>query len=103
MTKKLDFKEKTFPVKVRDIHKIGKTKSSGMSVFVYENKEKHPINVSKKCCVKKHVDLLLIEEKEKRHFVLIKNFNTLMYNHTLHHGKNIFTVIVCILLVQKKY
>ena len=38
---------------------------------------------------KDHVDLL-IEEKGKRHYVLFKDFNTFMYNHTLHHGKKTF-------------
>ena len=32
---------------------------------------------------KKHVDLLLIGEGRKRRDVLIKDFNTFMYNHTL--------------------
>ena len=32
----------------------------------------------------KHGDLLLIEEVGKRHYVFIKNFNTFMYDHTLH-------------------
>ena len=32
----------------------------------------------------KHGDLLLIEEEGKRHYVFIKNFNTFMYDHTLH-------------------
>ena len=27
----------------------------------------------RKCCEEKHVDLLLIEEKGKRHYVLIRN------------------------------
>ena len=57
--KRLDFKDIKFPVKIRDIHKIEKKSSIGNSVFGYENKEKHPIYVSKKCCKEKHVDLLL--------------------------------------------
>ena len=36
-----------------------------ISVFGYENKEKYPIYVWKKCCKEKHVDLLLIGEGEK--------------------------------------
>ena len=59
----------------------------------------HQKNVVKK----KHVDLLLIGEERKRNYVLIKGFNTLMYDHILHHGKRIFVVIVYKLLVQKKY
>ena len=56
----LDFKDIKFPVKIRDIHKIEKKNSISISVCGNENKEKHPIYVSKKCCEEKHVDLLLI-------------------------------------------
>ena len=73
--------------------------SFGISVFGHENKEKHPIFVSKKCCEEKHVDLLLTGEEVKRHYVLINDFNTFIYDHTLHREKIFFAVIV---LVQKK-
>ena len=33
---------------------------------------------------KKYADLLLIGEERKRHYVLIKDFDTFMYDHTLH-------------------
>ena len=46
--KMLDFKDIKFPIKVRNIHKIEKQNSISISVFGYENKEKHPIHVSKK-------------------------------------------------------
>ena len=49
-SKSLDFKDIKFPVKVRDINKIEKKNSIGISAFGYENKDKHPIYVSKKCC-----------------------------------------------------
>ena len=88
--KKLDFKDIKFPTKIRDIHKIKKNSSISISVFGYENKEKYQIYVSKKCCEEKHVDLSLIGEKGKRHNVLIKNFNTFMYDHTLHRGRKHF-------------
>ena len=77
----------------RDIHKSGKNSSIGISVFGYENKEKHPIYVPKKCCEEKHVDLLLTGEKGN---VLLKNFNSFMYDHDKnvffydHNGKNHF-------------
>ena len=48
--KKPDFKDMEFPVKVRDIHKIGKIYiyiSININVFVYKHKEKYPIYVSK--------------------------------------------------------
>ena len=37
-----------------------------------------------KCCGEKHVDLLLIGEKGKRHYVLFKDFDTVMYDYVLH-------------------
>ena len=64
----------------------------------YENQEKNPIYVSKKC-EEKLVDLLLIGEYGKRHHVLIKDFNTFMYNME----ENIFVIIVYKLSAQKKY
>ena len=61
-----------------------------MSVFGYKNKVKYPIYVSKKFCEDKHVDLLLIGEGEKKHYVFIKDFNTFMYDQALHRGKKRF-------------
>ena len=34
-----------------------------------------------------HVDLLLIGEENKKHYLLIKVFNTFVFDHTLHHGR----------------
>ena len=65
--KNLFLKDMTSPVKVRDIHKIEKKKKNSnnnsicISVFNYENKDKHSMCLSKRCCEEKHVDLLLIE------------------------------------------
>ena len=60
------------------------------SVFGHENKVKYPTYISKKCCDDKHVDLLLIGEGEKTHYFLIKDLNTFMYGHTLHHERKNF-------------
>ena len=43
-------------------------------------------NVAKK----KHVDLLLTGEEAKGNYVFIKDFNTFMYDHILHHGRKHF-------------
>ena len=52
--KKFDLKDLKFSVKVKHIHKIDKkTNSNSISVFGYENKEKHPIYVSKNVVKKK--------------------------------------------------
>ena len=42
------------------------------------------------CSEEKHVDLLSIGKKSKRHYVLIKDFDTFMYNHRLHRGRKHF-------------
>ena len=34
--------------------------------------------------LKKNVDLLLIQKEDKRYYVVIKYFDTSMYDHTLH-------------------
>ena len=44
----------------------------------------------KKCCEEKHVHLLLIGEEGERRYVLIKDFNTFMDDHTLHPGTEHF-------------
>ena len=69
--KRLNFKDIKFPVKTRDIDKIEKKNSIGISVSGYENKVKYPIYVSKKCCKDKHVHLSLICEGEKKHYVRV--------------------------------
>ena len=80
------------------MHKIENKNSTGISVFSYENKEKHPTYISKICCKEKHVDLLLIGEGEKKHYVLFNDFNIFMYNHV---EENIFVVIVYMFSLQK--
>ena len=49
------------------------------------------------------VDSLLIGDESKNHYVLIKDFNTFMFDHAPYLGrKHIFVHIVYMLLVQKK-
>ena len=88
--KRLPFKDIKFPVTIIDIHNIAKKNFISISVFGYENKEKHPMYLLKKYCEEKHVDLLVIGKGEKKHCVSIKDFNTFMYDHTLHRGRKHF-------------
>ena len=87
---KLDFKNMKFPVKTRDIYKFERKRSIDLGTFGYEDKEKYPIYVSQKCCKDKHVDLLLVAKGEKKHYVLMKDFNTFTYDHTVHRGRKHF-------------
>ena len=76
-----------FPVKDRDILKIQRKNFIDISVFGPENKKKYPMYVSKKSYKDKLVNFLLIEEGGKTYYILIKYFNTFMYDYTLHRGR----------------
>ena len=82
--KGLDFKDIKFPVKMGDIHKIEEKHCIGISVFGYENNEKYPIYVSKICCEKKTCWLIIDRGRNKKHYVLINDFNRFVYDHTLY-------------------
>ena len=88
-SKRLISKDIKIPVKIREIQKIEEKNAIGITVFGNENKEKYQIYISKQCCEEKHVDLLLVGE-EKKHFVLIKDFNKFMYVHSLLRGRKHF-------------
>ena len=88
-SERFDFKDIQIPFKIIDIHKIEKKSSISMNVFVDKIKEKYPIYVSKQCCEEKHIDLLLVGEGEKL-YVLLKDFNTFMFDHSLHCGRRHF-------------
>ena len=98
----LYLKDIIFPVKIRDIYKIEKTNSIGISVFGYENKEKYPIYVSNKRCENKHVDLLMIGKGKKSTMFLWKiSIHSYMIMYCIME-ENIFVAIVSTLLEQKK-
>ena len=77
-----------FFIKIRDIHKIEERNCIVISTFGYESEEKYPLDVSKNT-FKHNVDLIL-QKKQKKCHVFIKDFNTFMYNHSLHRGRQGF-------------
>ena len=81
--KKLDFKNKKFPVQVRDLKKKG-IPLALVSFLVMKIRKN--IQFIYKKNVKKN---MLIYQRHKTN-VLIIDFNTFMYDHTLHHVKNNF-------------
>ena len=88
--RKLNFEVTKFPVKIRDIYTIEKSIVLPL-VFLVMKVRKNIQSIKKlKNVVKNHIDLLLIEEEAKRHYVLIKDSNTLRYDHTLHHKRKHF-------------
>ena len=85
----LDYSGIEFPVEVKQCNKLEKQNSIRINVFSYENKKPFPIYVSKEK-YENCLNLLLITNDEKTHYVLIKDFNRFMYNQTKHKSKKHF-------------
>ena len=79
----LDYSGIEFPVTTKQYNKIEKQNEININVFGYENKQPYPIHVSKEK-YNNQINLLLITEDDKKHYVLIKDFNSFMYNQTKH-------------------
>ena len=86
---KLDYSSIKFPVTVKHINKIEKQNNISINLFGYEEKQKFPIYISKEK-YQDHMELLLITEDEKKHYVLIKDFNKFMFNQTKHEHRKYF-------------
>ena len=86
--KLLDYTGVTFPVTIKDIDKIEKQNKINICVFGYDG-ETYPIRISE-ANFPDHMELLWIEEGEKSHYVLIKDFNRFMYPYTKHKEKKYF-------------
>ena len=89
--KQLDYTGVTFPVTIKDMKKIEKQNQININVFGYHQKtrETYPIRISE-ANFPDHIELLWIDEGEKSHYVLIKNFNQFMSSYTKHHGRKYF-------------
>ena len=58
-------------------------------MFGYENRQPFPIHISKET-FEDQMNLLLITKDEKKHYVLIKDFNAFMYNQSKHKERKHF-------------
>ena len=99
--KKLDFKHINFPVKIRDILEIKKRIPLALVFLVMKIRKKHQFYVSKKCYEEEYIDLFLIWEEGKRHYVLIKDNTSCMIILYIEE-KNIFAVNVYKLLLLRR-
>ena len=85
----LDYLDIDFPVSGKDYCKTEDKNSVCVNAFSYEGKVIYPIHVSEKnfddC-----VNLLMINEGDKSHYVYIKGFNRLMFNKTGNKNKKWF-------------
>ena len=58
--------------KLETFTKLRKQHCISISVFSQDNREKHKIHTSKNT-FKRHADLLLVENKDKSHYVLLEH------------------------------
>ena len=85
----LDYSTIEFPVTVKQINKIEKQNNICINLFGFEEKQIFPIFISKEKFTD-HMELLLITEGENKHYVLIKDFNKLMFRQTKHEHRKHF-------------
>ena len=89
MVQELNYQDVEFPVAIRHYGKIEKQNSINVNVFGYKDKQFYPIRVSKQTN-EKVLNLLLITDGEKQHYILIKDFNRMMYHKTKHQHRKHF-------------
>ena len=85
----LDYSSIEFPVTVKQINKIEMQNNICINLFGFEEKQIFPIYISKEK-YQDHMELLLITEGENKHYVLIKDFNKLMFRQTKHEHRKHF-------------
>ena len=78
-----------FPVQEKDFSKIEVQNNICINVFGLENKLLFPIYISDQT-FKSSIDLLLLINDDKSHYVYIKDFNTFMFHKTKNKNKKWF-------------
>ena len=81
MINELNYDGINFPLSQKHYNKLEKWNSIRINVFGYEDGQPFPIHISKET-FEDQMNLLLITKDEKKHYVLIKDFNAFMYNQS---------------------
>ena len=89
MINELNYDGIDFPLSQKHYNKVEKQNSIRINVFGYEDGQPFPINISKET-FEDQMNLLLITKDEKKHYVLIKDFNAFMYNQSKHKERKHF-------------
>ena len=84
----------------KDFNKIEVQNNICINVFGYENELVFPIFISEQK-FEDSVDLFLIIEVDKSHYVYIKDFNKFMFHKTKNKNKNGFVKVVYNVLMVK--
>ena len=102
MVNDLNYEGIKFPISKEDFSQIEKKNNICINVFCYENNLVYHVYVSNKK-FESCMDLLIITDENKSHYVYIKNFNKFMYNKTKIRIKNTFGSIDYNFLVVKMF
>ena len=89
MINELNYDGINFPVSQKHHNKVEKQNSIRINVFGYENGQPFPIHISKET-FEDQMNISLITKDEKKHYVLIKDFNAFMYNQSKHKERKHF-------------
>ena len=89
MINELNYDGIDFPLSQKHYNKVEKQNSIRINVFGYENGQPFPIHISNET-FEDQMNLLLITKDEKKHYVLIKDFNAFMYNQSKHKERKHF-------------
>ena len=101
MVKDLDFEGIKFPVFKNNYSKIKQKNNLCINVFSYENDLVYPADVSNKK-FENLMDLFMIINEYKSHYVYIKDFNRCMYNKTRNnHTSTVANIVYNVLVLEK--
>ena len=89
LAKDLDYDGIEFPVQEKDFSKIETKNNICINVFGYQNRLVFPVFVSDQKS-EKLIDLLLLIDGDKSHYVYIKDFNRFMFHKTKNKNKKYF-------------
>ena len=89
MINELNYDGIDFPLSQKHYNKVEKQNNIRINVFGYEDGQPFPIHISKET-FKDRRNLLVITKDEKKHYVLIKDFNAFMYNQSKHKERKHF-------------
>ena len=89
MINELNYDGIDFPLSQKHYNKVEKQNSIRINVFGYEDEQPFSIHISKET-FEDQMNLLLITKDEKKHYVLIKDFNAFMYNQSKHKERKHF-------------
>ena len=85
----LDYNGFDFPVREKDFSKIETKNNICINVHCYENRLTFPIYISDQE-FENSMDLLLATDKNKSHYVHVKDFDRFMFQKTKNKNKNYF-------------